>query len=1180
MAINMEIEPSEPSKRPFHREITTEAAKQIESTCLTTAKLLAELIAKINKSIHSQESKYRLLVEAHEARSEEIKKLRDAAKLREIEALSSDEESEDDTSTINANSALEKEKEQALDKLIAWNEKKLQKLQQTYNDNLLNYIQKALADLSALVPAHENMSSAHRNASNPEVISKSKTETDLKLLRQTIDSLNDEMGAKDIEIAKFKEQVKALSPQNSALQQGKKSASTVEKPDASATEDAELLAAANLKIVELEGILKLQGLLIINGDEYPVWGHPGENRDMIKQTNKDKNDATHRGNLRADSALSVLGIILKEELSRIYKFGGPFVLCTLRNRDVLDMWGTLVACYVGTPFSFNKEHDDQAKKLSDQIMQLWKVTNARAQFSALSEPEKNRVFWTAPKVKEWSGANSLRIMADVRTPVKCATGQFMNESTPRPRTVFQRRTQSAMSHPGIKTDSPFKSWARGGNASYVMGGDNSTGFGIQSATFHANNGSKSNLDFESDEEFKREHDLQKLSRQFKEKSSTSCSQTNTTNDQSSAKCSDSVIHTASGLPHLSDSLVATRSSRSSSASSIQSFRTTPENVSEIELMTSIEAEKEQHGDTATELQEVCLELESTKETLQASLTRLSLLEETNAAISKEAKTLKFKLEDATAEYETNKKKIRNDLKPSAAAFAKDREADAKKTAALKSRLQEVTEARNSAVAESSLVAGNNASLQSNIENISMQLKEVKEAYFSSTVDNSRLRDDNKSMSDKIYRFEIQLKQIVEARDAAQQEALSLKDSFHVKYSGYLETLLDQLKISTTETHSPVSEAEKKHLQDRVQDLKDARDTEVQLISHLFREREDLTEQITKLQAQIKGAAEFRSATSSQLAEILNHKNTAVQENAVLAAQLIEVRNFLDFAQKQVLRLEQENIADHLSSQAGTKVEDIQATIQVDQITDNISKEESANDSAVLLLEIDRLKSLLEKEETAHKSYETKLTCSESSLRNVKSQLEKEQSAHLTSTRKLDDLLQRDTAVQTAKVIDLNRGSANKGLVKRFKAKMERPDCAADTSLFLQGALASDDNRSMFQSIYRRNVPNEIRKVTNPVLLMEVTNMRAALRDRSRLSAYIYDVNFHNSDEYDILEQECKMTFQRMMAAAGQNRNSAGPERRAVEDAFDNDPVVRANVQRMTQIFNREMRYFHQTVQNQ
>ncbi|KAL5326579.1 hypothetical protein ACEPPN_004266 [Leptodophora sp. 'Broadleaf-Isolate-01'] len=678
-------------------------------------------------------------------------------------------------------------------------------------------------------------------------------------------------------------------------------------------------------------------------------------------------------------------------------------------------------------------------------------------------------------------------------------------------------------------------------------------------------------------------------------------------------------------------------------------------------MTSIEAEKEQHGDTATELQEVCLELESTKETLQASLTRLSLLEETNAAISKEAKTLKFKLEDATAEYETNKKKIRNDLKASAAAFAKDREADAKKTAALKSQLQEVTEARNSAVAESSLVAGNYASLQSNIENISMQLKEVKEAYSSSTVDNSRLRDDNKSMSDKIYRFEIQLKQIVAARDAAQQEALSLKDSFHVKYSGYLETLLDQLKISTTETHSPVSEAEKKHPQDRVQDLKDARDTEVQLISHLFREREDLTEQITKLQAQIKGAAEFRSTTSSQLAEILNHKNTAVQENAVLAAQLIEVRNFLDFAQKQVLRLEQENIADHLSSQAGTKVEDIQATIQVDQITDNISKEESANDSAVLLLEIDRLKSLLEKEETAHRSYETKLTCSESSLRNVKSQLEKEQSAHLTSTRKLDDLFQRDTAVQTAKVIDLqvslkkeksehqicktnlahaqetlrgltatneactekiaqleaqvglreplfqvglrarqlwweqarhqrfpnriwrpyrNRGSANKGLVKRFKAKMEQPDCAADTSLFLHGALASDDDRSMFQSIYRRNVPNEIRKVTNPVLLMEVTNMRAALRDRSRLSAYIYDVNFHNSDEYDILEQECKMTFQRMMAAAGQNRNSAGPERRAVEDAFDNDPVVRANVQRMTQIFNREMRYFHQTVQNQ
>ncbi|KAL5326581.1 hypothetical protein ACEPPN_004268 [Leptodophora sp. 'Broadleaf-Isolate-01'] len=425
MAINMEIEPSEPSKRPFHREITTEAAKQIESTCLTTAKLLAELIAKTNKSIHSQESKYRLLVEAHEARSEEIKKLRDAAKLREIEALSIDEESEDDTATINANSALEKEKEQALDKLIAWNEKKLQKLQQTYNDNLLNYIQKALADLSALVPAHENMSSAHRNASNPEVISKSKTETDLKLLRQTIDSLNDEMGAKDIEIAKFKEQVKALSLQNSALQQGKKSASTVEKPDASATEDAELLAAANLKIVELEGILKLQEPLfdigcavrrafinntkrvIINEDEYPVWGHPGENRDMIKQINKDKNDATHRGNLRADSALSVLGIIPKEELSRIYKFGGPFVLCTLHNRDVLDMWGTLVACYVGTPFSFNKEHDDQAKKLSDQIMQLWKVTNARAQFSALSEPEKNRVFWTAPKVKEWSGELSL-----------------------------------------------------------------------------------------------------------------------------------------------------------------------------------------------------------------------------------------------------------------------------------------------------------------------------------------------------------------------------------------------------------------------------------------------------------------------------------------------------------------------------------------------------------------------------------------------------------------------------------------------------------------------------------------------------------------------------------------------------------------------------------------------------
>ncbi|KAG4432334.1 hypothetical protein IFR05_012184 [Cadophora sp. M221] len=566
-------------------------------------------------------------------------------------------------------------------------------------------------------------------------------------------------------------------------------------------------------------------------------------------------------------------------------------------------------------------------------------------------------------------------MTDVRTPAKRANSQLMNESTPRPRTVLQRRTQSAMSHSGIKINCPFKSRARGGNASDVMGEDKIAGFRVQSATFHANNGGTSNLDFESDEEFKREHDLQKIARQSR-----------------------------------------------------KSFRTTPENVSEIELMSSIEAEKEQHRDTAAKLHEVCAELDSTKQNLQASLKHSFHLEETNAAISKEVDALQKKLETAESQLHEQRDKLqnrivtlRNNLETSATALAEKKKVAAKKIATLKSHLREVTIARDSAITESSQLTEDNASLQRSIADVGMQLTEAKEVNSASVARTSQLEEEKKSMSNKIEGFEIQLKQTVDARDAAQQEAISLKDSFHIKYSRYFEAFLDQLKISTTETHSPVGVAESNYLQDRVQDLKDSRDIDVHLISHFFKEREDLTNQIAKLQAEIKDGAQSRAATSLQVSEILNDKNTVVQENAVLIAQLIEVRSFLEFAQKQILRLEQETIADDLSSQERTNVENIQSIIQVKQIIDEISNEESENDSAALLLEIEELKSLLEKEKTALESQKTKVRCSESSLRNVKIQLEKEQSAHQISTKKLEDLLQRDNAAQissTAKAIDL------------------------------------------------------------------------------------------------------------------------------------------------------------------
>ncbi|PVH78796.1 hypothetical protein DL98DRAFT_633791 [Cadophora sp. DSE1049] len=114
----------------------------------------------------------------------------------------------------------------------------------------------------------------------------------------------------------------------------------------------------------------------IEGERYRVWSDQKHSGIMMKKYNDEKNDASHRGNFLADHRLFLLGKISGEELRYVYPVDGPFEFGTAVALEAQKFYGTMVASYIGTKFSFNKSYDIRSRFIRCKMMELWQHMKA------------------------------------------------------------------------------------------------------------------------------------------------------------------------------------------------------------------------------------------------------------------------------------------------------------------------------------------------------------------------------------------------------------------------------------------------------------------------------------------------------------------------------------------------------------------------------------------------------------------------------------------------------------------------------------------------------------------------------------------------------------------------------------------------------------------------------------
>ncbi|KAI9049994.1 hypothetical protein LZ554_006139 [Drepanopeziza brunnea f. sp. 'monogermtubi'] len=158
------------------------------------------------------------------------------------------------------------------------------------------------------------------------------------------------------------------------------------------------------------------------------------------------------------------------------------------------------------------------------------------------------------------------------------------------------------------------------------------------------------------------------------------------------------------------------------------------------------------------------------------------------------------------------------------------------------------------------------------------------------------------------------------------------------------------------------------------------------------------------------------------------------------------------------------------------------------------------------------------------------------------------------------------------------GVSEKGVFSAFKAKISRPDIAADTYLFLLGILHDPADVDMYREIYQVSAAHiDIQQqqqliATNPNALTEISTMNATLRDYGRYRVDGSMRDFHDSDRFRELERECKTAYA-VSIAESDIAQSDIVKLKAVQEAFDIDPETKETMDALREIFERALKSF-------
>lgn len=586
-----------------------------------------------------------------------------------------------------------------------------------------------------------------------------------------------------------------------------------------------------------------------------------------------------------------------------------------------------------------------------------------------------------------------------------------------------------------------------------------------------------------------------------------------------------------------------------------------------------------------------------------------------AALQAQSKSAEANLTAEKAQLVEKVNSMQIELEAVTAVANEERKAHSEKILAINCELQDANKHKNHLLQSCSQITKNNDRHLENIKCLEKKLKEAEEASVLSSVTLARLEREYTKLNEENENTRKQLEEVLKDREVKQEATMLRQDDIQKDKSAELEEVRDASSQSLTEvTNLQAGLSDAATLHTKVLALEEARVIEVAVASHLFEENSFFKSQISMLQSEHQNAQKLRSTTNQEALALGKELEASRRENEILAAQLVEAKRFADFAQGQVLRMEQDKLESLEVVKLLKTLKDLQNRPEKDKkdVTNTLHSIQEKNSQ--LLSETDDLKTLLAEKQADHESCQAKLTEIEPRWRVLKDTLETERTAHAStrlelSSAKMKLQLQAAAIATNAErlskledQIEINGPLVKAGIRARqlwwerskqrkdsngrwynrhefeppnwqiIESARATPDFAADNALFVLGIMTRPADLSKYMIIYRSPVQSDASRVALSEQLSEISTMSATLRDRCRIRACFSNV-YTDSNLFKAMEEWCQAEFDRRMREAVINENSNRVEKKPVRDAFDNDPTVRAYVTRMKGIFERAMEDF-------
>lgn len=136
--------------------------------------------------------------------------------------------------------------------------------------------------------------------------------------------------------------------------------------------------------------------VLINGAWQYFRGRPEEKHI------RERNAAVHHGQFLIDQALFSMGRLSTTEEFE-YRYGCPPTtkIANCKSIDMVDMRGTIVGCFSGTPQTHNKASDKEFHDLYNRCRNWWSFHLSDENFRSLTSKEKNDKFEADPRIEKY-----------------------------------------------------------------------------------------------------------------------------------------------------------------------------------------------------------------------------------------------------------------------------------------------------------------------------------------------------------------------------------------------------------------------------------------------------------------------------------------------------------------------------------------------------------------------------------------------------------------------------------------------------------------------------------------------------------------------------------------------------------------------------------------------------------